>query len=1276
MRKIIILLLVLMTFGANAQRIQKINNYGYAYNHFGVDTLFYLPSDTFSVPAFYQSYPFMAKKGSNLYLWNTSTFIWELLSGGGSSYTFPYSVVAPGNAIQLENDTTANPANYFYGRNSAGRRGWYPQSGIVGVNIFNSNGTITGNRVVDAGSNTLRFLLDEDLDQSGFEGIKYGGFIGFQNGNGQIKIGTGSNVGGLNFANGLNQLYSSSATKNTAIQTFPDSIILNTQDGFIKVPFLNSTTDTTGKSLVIRNLTTGLIENIDPALIGGGSDSVTAIVVDRYNPANLIARILNSEMPTTYTAKRVGRFGEFDLIPANDGTGDYELFYTASVTGPVRYMKFHDPSEIQGLIGTAGDKVITASNYVYPGVLKVNGRYYLYVRNYSSGGIYLLEGSTIAELQAATPKLMNELATSTSDFNPTINPNGTYIASGHIAGVAKIWTANSPGGPWVDKGEIFSAQSTQKLQPTYASAQADGYIFPYGDKLFYMINGLPYNHLRKSGTSPKTSHQVIVEIDPKTYKAIGRPVEMLHAYDLPFVKIFASPDTVQAIANPVYVQIQDREELWFMWSKADSGYIAHYDVSQNDSISGIDGVNAIVNVIPGVVTDLANNTLLNEYGTISTTDSTFTVASGVGGLWNFVSTGNLVNFSLSTQFKVSTLPGGGDSSTIFRLYDDLAGTVDERNNQLGLTVNSTGGLILSFIDKDSAIVNFNAGTVSTGVKTDFNLTVTQTSTGFDWTVNGSTTSLTNGMKYTGIYSLMNDSTDVIAPSRQLIGSIYKFSIGLNPTDLGVPITGMEIVRDGNLGTDPNNVATTLLRLSNTGDVTNQTWGIDFNTLSENKNTSNAYIKAYSPYSSNQSGFLAFGTRPLGSGEPTQRMLIKDDGVVLINDKLSVGTASTGYQFHVQGTGNWTNTAKIQTNSVTGTGIQLQNTASGGKTWSIISTGPSNSGGAGLLTFYDGVAGVPLNLTATGAGFGTYAPTTALHVVGSPRFVDGNQGLNKIWTSDANGVGSWQVATTYGDVYKVGTPTANQLAFWTGDGTIKGVDTAGLFGAGGGGGVSQAVITDTLSANVWRIGGNSKAATVDKFIGTTNNTSMRFRTNNTERVVIDSSGRVGINSNPSSSTQFRLKGFSTSSANYGFYVENSSGNSTFAVGDGGAISMGIAANPTSVSLRSHGFSYLGGTGTPVSTVEVAGSFGTAITTTATNLTLDGSHHTVIITGGTPTITLPAASGVSRRSYRVVNQTGSGVTVSSYLDFAGASSTTISANSAIEFQSNGTSWYRVL
>jgi len=105
-------------------------------------------------------------------VWETTTGRWERInkdsigSGGGSSYTFPYSVVAPGNAIQLENDTTANPANYFYGRNSAGRRGWYPQSGITGVNLFNSDGTLTGSRTVQADGNDFFILNAGDIDMS------------------------------------------------------------------------------------------------------------------------------------------------------------------------------------------------------------------------------------------------------------------------------------------------------------------------------------------------------------------------------------------------------------------------------------------------------------------------------------------------------------------------------------------------------------------------------------------------------------------------------------------------------------------------------------------------------------------------------------------------------------------------------------------------------------------------------------------------------------------------------------------------------------------------------------------------------------------------------------------------------------------------------------------------------------------------------------------------------------------------------------------------------
>ncbi|MFT3794236.1 hypothetical protein [Flavobacterium sp.] len=54
--------------------------------------------------------------------------------------------------------------------------------------------------------------------------------------------------------------------------------------------------------------------------------------------------------------------------------------------------------------------------------------------------------------------------------------------------------------------------------------------------------------------------------------------------------------------------------------------------------------------------------------------------------------------------------------------------------------------------------------------------------------------------------------------------------------------------------------------------------------------------------------------------------------------------------------------------------------------------------------------VPERMRITGAGnvgIGTTAPTNTLHVNGSFRLVDGTQGLNKVLTSSATGVASWQ-----------------------------------------------------------------------------------------------------------------------------------------------------------------------------------------------------------------------------------------------------------------------------
>lgn len=65
----------------------------------------------------------------------------------------------------------------------------------------------------------------------------------------------------------------------------------------------------------------------------------------------------------------------------------------------------------------------------------------------------------------------------------------------------------------------------------------------------------------------------------------------------------------------------------------------------------------------------------------------------------------------------------------------------------------------------------------------------------------------------------------------------------------------------------------------------------------------------------------------------------------------------------------------------------------------------------------------------------------------------------------------------------------------------------------------------------------------------------------------------------------------------------------------------------------GSSYFGALTAPIHTVDVGGSFGAAITSTSTDITLGATHYTVKVdaSGANRTITLPAASGVTRRIY---------------------------------------------
>ena len=111
MKKILFALLLLPVFAA-AQRLQYVNTYGYQYQRVVVDSLFAPPSDTFSVPTALQGYPFIARKGTGLYLWNTSTHVWAAVSGGGGGSTPISSLTAATGTNSIDNTTFLQTWNW------------------------------------------------------------------------------------------------------------------------------------------------------------------------------------------------------------------------------------------------------------------------------------------------------------------------------------------------------------------------------------------------------------------------------------------------------------------------------------------------------------------------------------------------------------------------------------------------------------------------------------------------------------------------------------------------------------------------------------------------------------------------------------------------------------------------------------------------------------------------------------------------------------------------------------------------------------------------------------------------------------------------------------------------------------------------------------------------------------------------------------------------------------------------------------------------------------
>ncbi|MFH2141605.1 MAG: hypothetical protein ABIJ97_04225 [Bacteroidota bacterium] len=204
-----------------------------------------------------------------------------------------------------------------------------------------------------------------------------------------------------------------------------------------------------------------------------------------------------------------------------------------------------------------------------------------------------------------------------------------------------------------------------------------------------------------------------------------------------------------------------------------------------------------------------------------------------------------------------------------------------------------------------------------------------------------------------------------------------------------------------------------------------------------------------------------------------------------------------------------------------------------------------SGGANNDFFISSVLEGTKFFTAEGTsqsiGIGTIAPSAQLHTTGTVRFQNYPSGANgAIVRTDVSG----NLATTNftGDV--------NQVLL--GDAT---------FG------------TASTSGTAWQLTGNAGTNAGTNFIGTTDAVDFVLRTNNSQRMRINSAGQVAINTNPSSSYQLYVNGAAGLTGIYS-YISVSGVNqhaiSGYATGSTAASGYGVGSSSSAVQ----GYTYWG------------------------------------------------------------------------------------------------------
>ena len=446
-----------------------------------------------------------------------------------------------------------------------------------------------------------------------------------------------------------------------------------------------------------------------------------------------------------------------------------------------------------------------------------------------------------------------------------------------------------------------------------------------------------------------------------------------------------------------------------------------------------------VNVIGG---DMVVNTLTigkgkssNALNTVTGFDALSTAGTGAA------------NTSFGYQALKANTNGGsniamGYAALLSNTTGDLNVAIGDRsnyNNTTGSNNTSIGGqsLFLNTASYNTAIGFYSlykntSGTANTGIGMN---AISGNQTGANNTALGYYALSSNGTNSfsdntaIGYYSMGGGST-ATGSNNTLIGSStgYSFTSAAGNTVLGYKAMYFHTVGDFNTSIGNNSGPSTTANTHtkgiylgynakplNTAATSTDETVIGANTTGNGSNTVTI------GNTSNTANYLR-GTTNINTGTSTQTLGINLTGSVddflemNVKNTSATSKSQSGYNAMSDVGDDYNNFVWMGINSSTFSNTTAYNIG-GANDVSFLGKGNdmyvANSNSAKSIIFSTGAASPTyfaerMRIAPTGnVGIGTNSPTTTLHVAGSVRIVDNNQGAGKVLTSDANGLATWQ-----------------------------------------------------------------------------------------------------------------------------------------------------------------------------------------------------------------------------------------------------------------------------